>query len=151
MCVYVHSHSRKGDVHGRLGLDGTSRQALVSRPSSSSPTNFKKGGNPFPSSENYRKMENQIWEIVAASGDFGDSEVGERQYHILAVNSGLMLCAPDNVSRGLCTVGSRSVRHPSTRWKIVSAGNGAFYIISAGSANLALNVNGPGKSERMSS
>ncbi|KAG9023859.1 hypothetical protein FRB95_012391, partial [Tulasnella sp. JGI-2019a] len=101
--------------------------------------------------ENYRKMENQIWEIVAASGDFGDSEVGERQYHILAVNSGLMLCAPDNVSRGLCTVGSRSVRHPSTRWKIVSAGNGAFYIISAGSANLALNVNGPGKSERMSS
>ncbi|KAG9001001.1 hypothetical protein FRB94_005025 [Tulasnella sp. JGI-2019a] len=41
--------------------------------------------------ENYRKMENQIWEIVAASGDFGDSEVGERQYHILAVNSGLML------------------------------------------------------------
>ncbi|KAG9021355.1 hypothetical protein FRB95_002339 [Tulasnella sp. JGI-2019a] len=50
-----------------------------------------------------------------------------------------------NVSRDLCTVGSRSVRHPSTRWKIVSAGNGAFYIISAASANLALNVNGAGK------
>ncbi|KAG9000999.1 hypothetical protein FRB94_005023 [Tulasnella sp. JGI-2019a] len=95
--------------------------------------------------DNARCQENQIWEIVAAGGDFGDPEVGDKQYHFLAVDSALVLCAPDNAAKGICSLGSRSVRHPSTRWKIVSAGGGAFYIVSAAGANLALNVTGGGR------
>ena len=34
-----------------------------------------------------------MWEIVAAGGDRGNPEVGDRQYHIIGVDSGLMLCA----------------------------------------------------------
>ncbi|KAG9023995.1 hypothetical protein FRB95_012228 [Tulasnella sp. JGI-2019a] len=41
-----------------------------------------------------------------------------------------MLCAPLDGSTSNCVVATRSVRHASTRWKLLSAGNGAYYIVS---------------------
>lgn len=39
------------------------------------------------------QQENLIWGIVAAGGSNGVPEVGDREYHIIGVQSGLMLCA----------------------------------------------------------
>ncbi|KAG9022413.1 hypothetical protein FRB95_014818 [Tulasnella sp. JGI-2019a] len=85
-------------------------------------------------------LEHQLWEIVGAGGNAGDSEVGDNQYHLLAAHSGRMLCAPENGLPGTCMTASRSIRHSSTRWKIAPAGKGAFYIMSVGGANLALAI-----------
>ncbi|KAG9001536.1 hypothetical protein FRB94_004687 [Tulasnella sp. JGI-2019a] len=117
------------------------------------PTNAKEmcldvwggGSNPgAPVRLDYNGMdrENQIWEVVAAGGDRGCPEVGvqDRQYHLLAVNSGLMLCAPVEGEMTGCVVATRSVRDPSTRWKISPAGNEAYYITSMAGTNLALSV-----------
>lgn len=41
----------------------------------------------------YTKNENGKWEIVAAGGTKGEPEIGDREYHIIAVDAGLMMCA----------------------------------------------------------
>ncbi|KAM4060616.1 ricin-type beta-trefoil lectin domain-like domain-containing protein [Hirsutella rhossiliensis] len=76
------------------------------------------------------KTENLAWEIVAAGGDKGDPEVGDRQYHIVGVQSGLMLCAAENGSDSECTISTRPVRHGSCRWKMIPAKNGYYYFAS---------------------
>ncbi|KAG9001526.1 hypothetical protein FRB94_004677 [Tulasnella sp. JGI-2019a] len=88
---------------------------------------------------------NQTFEIVAAGGKGGNPEVGDREYHILGVNSGLMLCAPDNGSTEVCVMASRPVKNLSTRWTLVPLENGAFNIINAHASNAALSVRGGGR------
>jgi len=93
------------------------------------------------------QSDNVLWEIVAAGGTngepvVGDPEVGDRQYHILAAGSGLMLCAAEDGSKSNCLISTRSVRHPSCRWKMVPLQNGKYNFQNALGANSWLAVKG---------
>ncbi|PSN71219.1 hypothetical protein BS50DRAFT_487014 [Corynespora cassiicola Philippines] len=79
--------------------------------------------------------QNAQFEIVAAGGTQAHPENGDREYHIIAVHSGLYIAA--NVTTEL-----RSPLDASIRWKLTRVGNGAFY--NAG-AKKQLNVRGAGK------
>ncbi|KAF3050856.1 hypothetical protein E8E11_009667 [Didymella keratinophila] len=79
--------------------------------------------------------------IVAAGGTQGKPERGDREYLIIAVNSGMYVAANDAIQ---VTTGLRSPLDPSIRWRLRHAGNGAFYIENVGTGK-QLNVRGAGK------
>ncbi|KFY07251.1 hypothetical protein V492_07322 [Pseudogymnoascus sp. VKM F-4246] len=88
------------------------------------------------------QAENLIWEIVAAGGERGDPETGNRQYHIIGVQSGLLLCAAQDGTDTDVTLSTRSVRHGSSRWEIIPAKNGYYQFASALNRNKWLAVRG---------
>ncbi|CAE7033608.1 hypothetical protein P3342_007107 [Pyrenophora teres f. teres] len=84
---------------------------------------------------------NTHFEIVAAGGSSAKPEIGDREYHIIAGNSGLYLAYDD---AGKVTVQLRAPLDTSIRWKLAYAGNGAFCINSV-NGKKQLNVRGGGK------
>ncbi|KAF2627068.1 hypothetical protein BU25DRAFT_393664 [Macroventuria anomochaeta] len=84
---------------------------------------------------------NSQFAIVAAGGTQGKPEKGDREYHIIAVNSGLYVASNDAIQ---VTTELRSPLEASIRWKLQHAGNGAFYINSVVTGK-QLNVRGGGK------
>ncbi|KAF1364079.1 hypothetical protein EJ07DRAFT_162590 [Lizonia empirigonia] len=85
--------------------------------------------------------ENTHFAIVAAGGTNGKPEKGDREYHIIAVNSGLYVSSNGTMK---VTAELRSPLDGSIRWKFAPAGDGSFYITNVYS-NKQLNVRGAGK------
>ncbi|KAH6642393.1 ricin B lectin domain-containing protein [Boeremia exigua] len=81
---------------------------------------------------------NTQFAIVAAGGTQGKAEKGDREYLIIACNSGLYVAANDAMQ---VTTELRSPLDLSVRWKLQHAGNGAFYINNVGTGK-QLNVRG---------
>ncbi|KAM0270841.1 hypothetical protein ACHAQH_009322 [Verticillium albo-atrum] len=86
--------------------------------------------------------QNMVWEIVAAGGTEGNPEMGDRQYHIIGVESGLMLCAAENGSDSQCKISTRNVRHGSCRWKMIPCGDGSYFFASVLNESKHLAVSG---------
>ncbi|KAI4948940.1 hypothetical protein J4E91_005402 [Alternaria rosae] len=89
-----------------------------------------------------KSANNTHFEIVAAGGIDGKAEKGDREYHIIAGNSGLYL-----TSAGPSQVIKTELRKPldsSIRWKIVHCGNGAYRINNV-DGKTQLNVSQVGK------
>ncbi|KAL7778163.1 hypothetical protein CFE70_004839 [Pyrenophora teres f. teres 0-1] len=81
-----------------------------------------------------QKMSLNVW----AGGSSAKPEIGDREYHIIAGNSGLYLAYDD---AGKVTVQLRAPLDTSIRWKLAYAGNGAFCV----NGKKQLNVRGGGK------
>ncbi|KAI1546886.1 agglutinin ssa-like protein [Pyrenophora tritici-repentis] len=81
---------------------------------------------------------NTHFEIVAAGGTSAKPEIGDREYHIIAGNSGLYLACDD---ADKITVQLRAPLDASIRWKLAHVGNGAFCV----NGKKQLNVRGAGK------
>ncbi|KAF1923731.1 uncharacterized protein M421DRAFT_74449 [Didymella exigua CBS 183.55] len=90
-------------------------------------------GTPLKLYERVPGAKNHQFAIVAAGGTQGKPETGDREYLIIAVNSGLYV-----------TTELRSPLDPSIRWKLRHTGNGCFYIDNVGTAK-QLNVRGSGQ------
>ncbi|USP74422.1 hypothetical protein yc1106_01696 [Curvularia clavata] len=82
--------------------------------------------------------------IVDAGGANCHPEKGDREYLIIAVNSGLYLTAGAE-GKGV-TMELRAPKDGAIHWKLAHAGNGAFYINHA-SDSKQLNIRGGGKDE----
>ncbi|RMZ70335.1 agglutinin ssa [Pyrenophora seminiperda CCB06] len=86
---------------------------------------------------------NTHWEIVAAGGVNAKPESGDREYHIIAANSGLYLAMNTRENSGV-TVELRAPLDPTIRWKLAYCRNGAFCINNVNNQK-QLNVNGGAK------
>ncbi|KAJ8112548.1 hypothetical protein OPT61_g5109 [Boeremia exigua] len=84
---------------------------------------------------------NTQFAIVASGGTQGKPEKGDREYLLIAVNSGLYIASNDDA---LVTTELRSPTDGTIRWRLQHAGNGAFYINNAGTGK-QLNVRGGAK------
>ncbi|KAI1516062.1 Ricin-type beta-trefoil lectin domain containing protein [Pyrenophora tritici-repentis] len=93
------------------------------------------------SSDRTPTAKNTHFEIVAAGGTSAKPEIGDREYHIIAGNSGLYLACDD---ADKITVQLRAPLDASIRWKLAHVGNGAFCINSV-NGKKQLNVRGAGK------